>query len=65
VSKKLKALLANDVSTVKTVATNPAHKAWTEVDAIEPEAARAKLKKDLTTQIVAGEDQIAAQPMDF
>lgn len=65
VSKQLKGLLAHDVKTVKDVVSDSGHKAWSEIEAIQDEDARKDLKKDITKQVIAGENQIASQPLDF
>ena len=65
VSKQLKGLLAHDVKTVKDVVSDSGHKAWAEIDAIKDEDERKDLKKNIKQQVIAGENQIASQPLDF
>lgn len=66
-SRKLRALLERDVQVMKEVVqrdvTDPA---WRDIVAeVADKDERAKLKKQITDQVISGENQIASQPLDF
>jgi hypothetical protein len=66
VSAMLRDLLKNDVAQMKDVVKQPiGEKAWKDLDDIDDEDTRKKLRRDIASRVEAGENQIASQPLDF
>ena len=55
----------HDVKAVKDVVADDGHKAWAKIDAIADDTERKDLKKSIKQQVIAGENEIASQPLDF